>query len=148
MRWVNYLCYLLRAVVALLWVRFLKACFGMLYESRSKNTSLSLREQAMILKDSLREKSLPPLVVVSLIISLDYKLNSLKRKYWVEFVSFTQPVKSRLHFFWTLGLYGAHSSVESCIILCTLFVIKFTPIPPQKSSRNYMIHQRRRRVEF
>ena len=61
MRWVNYLCYLSRAVVALLWGRFLKAC--LVISSKPVRTS-------MILK--WREK------LVRLIISLDYKLNSLK----------------------------------------------------------------------
>ena len=61
-RWASYLCYLLRAVAALLWVRFLKAC--LVISSKPVRTS-------MILK--WREKARD-----ELIISLDYKLNSLK----------------------------------------------------------------------
>ena len=60
-RWVSYLCYLSRAVVALLWGRFLKA-YSVI--------SLKQNRTSMILK--WRER------LVRLIISLDYKLKSLK----------------------------------------------------------------------
>ena len=144
MRWVNYFLCLLRAAVALLLVRCLKAALGCYLKVAGKNTSLSLRERVgrmTILLDSkivwLNKvlQSLPPLVVVSLLLwglvlfacASCSAPSSLKQNFYqsqtqVERVErngssaslVTQPVKTRSTFLLdTWPIWGTQLYVES-----------------------------------